>query len=211
MKSKFIFSFLVLTLLFTSCLIKSFNPFYQVQDVVFKDQLVGKWQDQDDSSWEFVKPVIKENQKGEKEIHPHYILNYSEEEGSSSRFMATLFKLEGQFYLDFFPDLETISDHELLAIHTLPVHSLAKVEFKGEDDVQINWFNEGWVAEMIEKQKSKIDHQLIKYDSDEGTLVLTASTPELQKFIKEFGNDPEAFDCEDQFSGDAFCKKLKKI
>jgi hypothetical protein len=41
--------------------------------------------------------------------------------------------------------------------------------------------------------------------------VLTAPTEDLRAFIQEFGNDPNAFDCDDKFSGDSFCNRLLKV
>jgi hypothetical protein len=210
MKRKIIFSILFFSLFFSSCLIKSFNPFFHKEDVVFDDQLLGRWVDQDDNLWSFEKYKIENIQENEKK-HPFYILNYREEDGGISRLLTTLFKLDDEYYLDFFPDMETISDHELLAIHTLPVHSLAKLGFTKDGQVSIRWFNEEWLSELVEKNKTQIKHEVIRYDSDEGTIVLSASTDELQQFIRKHSNDPEAFDCEDQFSGDTFCRKLTRV
>jgi hypothetical protein len=210
MKRKIIFSILFFSLFFSSCLIKSFNPFFHKEDVVFDDQLLGRWVDQDDNLWSFEKYKIENIQENEKK-HPFYILNYREEDGGISRLLTTLFKLDDEYYLDFFPDLETISDRELLAIHTLPVHSLAKLGFTEDGQVSIRWFNEEWLSELVEKNKTQIKHEVIRYDSDEGTIVLSASTDELQQFIRKHSNDPAAFDCEDQFSGDTFCRKLTRV
>lgn len=211
MKHKIIFSILLLSWLFSSCLIKSFNPFFHKEDVVFDDRLLGKWIDQDDGQWSFEKNKVEKDQDQNKKQHPYYILNYREDDGEVSRFMTTLFKLDDAFYLDFFPDLETISDRELLAVHTLPVHSLAKFGFTEDGQVSIRWFNEEWLGELIEQSKTQIKHEVIHYDGDEGTVVLSASTEALQQFIREHGNDPEAFDCEDKFSGDTFCRKLTRV
>ena len=134
-----------------------------------------------------------------------------EESGKTSLFQVTLFKLDGYFYLDFFPDLETISAYEFLSLHTMPVHTLAKIEFASNQDVRIKWFNEDWLAELIQNGATSIKHQVINYGDDEGTIVLTAPTKDLRVFIQEFGNDPNAFDCEDKFSGDSFCNQLLKI
>jgi hypothetical protein len=206
MKPKSLFLIILLPFIYSGCLIKSFNPFYLPKDAVFDEQILGNWQDQDAGHWTFEAFKPAEN----KVRFPQYVLNYREENGNISKFLVTLFSLDGKLYLDFLPDLDIISDHELLALHTLPVHSLAKVEI-GEDATRIRWFNEEWAYDLIQSQKTTIRHELIRYDSEDATLVLTASTEELQAFIRQFGDDPEAFDCEDKYSGDTFCRNLSRI
>lgn len=211
MKRKIFLAILLFSTLISSCLIKSFNPFFHKDDVVFEHGLLGNWVDQDSSFWTFTENPVSKNIFKNNNDYPHYILNYNENGGKTSQFLTTLFKLDDDLYLDFFPNLDIISEYELLAVHTLPVHSLAKIEFEPSGDILIRWFNEEWIVELIQQQKTRIKHELIKYDSEEGTLVLTATTDELQEFIRKFGNDPNAFDCEDKFAGDAFCRQLTKI
>ena len=210
MKFKLFFSVLMISLFFTSCLIKAFNPFYLKKDIEFDERMLGSWLDQDSTLWEFEKYKTEKGIFNKEKVLPHYLVNYTEDKGKTSRFFVTLFKLDDSYYLDFFPDLETISDHELLAIHTMPVHSLAKIDIRDKSDIRIKWFNEEWLYELIEQKKTMIKHEIVKYDSDEGSVVLTASTAQLQEFIREFSKDPDAFDCDDKFSGDTFCRELTR-
>ena len=212
MKHKTIFLLLAMSMIFSACLIKSFNPFYLTENVRFNEQLIGTWLDQDSTIWQFEALKDEKGLLAKKVEHPHYLLNYTEDEGKDSRFLVTLFSLDDVLYLDLFPDYETLSGHDLFSMHTLPVHTLAKLEISDASSMQIKWFNEEWVAGLINGKKTDIGHEMIYSpdDDEEASIVLTAKTAELQDFIRKFGDDPEAFDCDDQFSGDTFCRELTK-
>ena len=167
----------------SGCLVKSFNPFYELSDVTFDERLIGSWQDQDESNWIFEKYQVKESILDNNKIHPHYVLRYVEDEDKISRFMVTLFEIGNDLYLDFYPDMETVSGHDFFTLHTMPVHSLAKIDISSKEDVRIKWFNEEWMFELIESQKTDLDHELIYQDSDDATLILTAPTKDLKEFI----------------------------
>lgn len=159
MKRNSWFLLVLFPLLFSACLIKSFNPFYTAEDVISDERVLGNWVDQDGNNWVFEPFKSLENTVR----FPQYLMKYTEEGGKTSRFLTTFFTLNDEYYLDFFPDLEVIADYELLTLHTLPVHSLAKVTLN-DNAIDIKWFNEEWMYKLIKAKKTNIQHELIRYD-----------------------------------------------
>lgn len=210
MKLRLIFLFFISALLYSACLIKSYNPFYLPENVIMDARINGSWLDQDSLLWTFEEKQPENSLFNTGPNHPFYKLTYRENDIKNSLFVVVLFELNGKKYLDFLPDMETITDHELFSMHLLPVHTLAQVNFGKNGEVEIKWFNEDWLNELIKAGKTQIDHHRIMYGDDEGgTIVLSASTAQLQQFILEFGDDPDAFDCDDQY-GDSYCRVLTK-
>src|SRR5210317_2001295 len=99
MRSKLFFSLLIFTLLLSSCLIKSFNPYFHNKDVVFDEELIGSWESQDESEWEFTKFVTEKSLFKKGPGYEQYKVSYKEKEGSESNFITTLFELDGKRYL----------------------------------------------------------------------------------------------------------------
>jgi hypothetical protein len=58
------------------------------------------------------------------------------------------------------------------------------------DSILIYWFSEEWLTELFEMNRIRIKHESIEVSSDYSRHVLTASTEELQKFIRKYANDP---------------------
>jgi len=177
------------------------------------ESVVGDYLDEDSLTWQFKKEVPEKSIIPRKKQHNYYKVNFPNEDGKISYFDVTLFTVNGNTYLDFFPDFETLAELDLFAMHTLPVHSLAKVIINKPDALEIMWFREDWLNELYEDKKIDLEHQKLYTDGDgDGTITLTASSEALHEFIVKFGNDPEAFDCGDDSFGDGgMCLELKRI
>jgi hypothetical protein len=208
MKSKNIILTVLVALLMSSCLVKSLHPFYTDKDIVYKPELLGLWQGADSATWE-----IKQHKsfagflKDEKEMN-NYDIAFTDKKGTS-KFLAHLFSLDKQLYLDFYlPDME---GQDLAVMHMVPAHTLAKVEL-GKDQISIKWYNEEWLVKLFNENRIRIAHERIPYDLDEKNpdnfqVILTAPTADLQKFIIKYGNDPAAFDVDKNKSDYTFVLK----
>ena len=198
MKTKILTLCLALTVLMSGCLVKSIHPFYTDADLVFNKDLVGNWQSEDHSTWVisqsssfpgFGKPV-----KDEK----CYKIVQTQENGGKAVFLAHLFKLNNQLYLDFIPD-DVPTENTLLSYHVVAMHTFAKVDLK-DGKISINWYNENWLTDLFNQNKIRIAHERQGYiggnttsKDDKSQIILTASTADLQKFIIKYSNDPKAF------------------
>jgi hypothetical protein len=188
MKSLSIAMMALIALLFQGCIVKSIHPFFAEKDVVFKSELLSTWVDQDGGKWE-IKP-FKEKPNSYKMLF--------RKDGKEAVFLAHLFQLEEELYLDFLPLSSSEEGIDLFNLHLLPSHSVAKVSMINSGEVMIKWFNEEWLSTLFKHNRIKIAHEVIldeaPKDEDDKTYVLTASTEELQKFLVKYGNEDSAFD-----------------
>ena len=194
MKTKLIILIALIAITTSSCLVKSLHPFYTEKDVIYKPELLGNWQGKDSSTWEISQHkgfagIFKPEQNGNA-----YDIKFTDKNGTS-KFLAHLFTVNNQLYLDFYlPDMQ---GQDLAVMHMIPAHTLARVELANKQ-ITINWYNEEWLIKLFNENRIRIAHERIPYDLDEKNpdnfqVILTAPTAELQKFIDKYGNDPAAF------------------
>jgi len=210
MKTKLIILTVLMTITMSGCLVKSLHPFYDEKDIVFKPELIGNWLGKDSTSW-----VISQHKafaglfKDEKQTQSYDII-YTDNKGSS-KFLAHLFSVDKQLYLDFFlPDIE---GPDISVMHLIPAHTLAKVELAA-NQITIKWYNEEWLMNLFNQNRIRIAHERIPFDLDDKNpdnfqVVLTAPTADLQKFIIKYGNDPAAFKHEKNESDYTFVLRKK--
>lgn len=87
MKTKIIISALLILALLPGCFIKSIHPFYTDKDLVYKEELLGKWTGKDDSNWEISRHMRKAGLAKADIPDKAYDISYSNEKGTS-RFIA---------------------------------------------------------------------------------------------------------------------------
>jgi hypothetical protein len=203
MKKLIIGVVVVLAVIIQGCVVKSLHPFYHVEDVVFREELINSWVDSDGGKWS-----IRRSKLNDKTYEMHWLHNGERD----VVFVAHLFRLGEDLYLDFYPeeDNQMPDDFAMFTMHLLPVHSVAKVHVLDRDEVVIKWYNEDWMNSLFEQNRIKISHEVLVGDmvetddakvknvakSVETQYVLTASTEELQKFLIKYGNEDKNFDDE---------------
>jgi len=188
-RSKLIILVLALTAM-SSCLVSSLHPFYKEKDKKFDNDMLGTWIDEDSGIWTILPNMLTEGFM-EPEVHDSsYRITYYEDENSKSILTTTLFQLNGVNYVDFTPDPnEDHSTSDMATFHHVPVHTLARVQYC-KDSILLYWFGDEWLNELFEQNRIRIKHETVSgllYDRQ----LLTASTDELQKFIKKYANDPK--------------------
>jgi len=186
MKKKTILLIGLMAMILSSCLVKSLHQFYTEDDVIYKKELIGSWLDSDSTKW-----VISQNNrskgfmKGDTVDNSYILEMYEEDSLPPSKFIVHLFQLEEKLYLDFSPIREE-QYNEMLDVHLVSTHSIARVKFNKNGEVGISWFNQGWIEDLFTENKIKISHEVVGEE-----YVLTASTEELQKFLKKYDNEQE--------------------
>ena len=187
MKARNLISLAIIALFFSGCVVYSFYPIYTKKDLFANEILTGKWIDDDGTQWTF-----KHDYHG-KEIPENidstsYILNLMDKDSAQSKFSVHIIKLGGHYFLDFYlEDFLDDSDLDLASFHIIPVHTFAKLEVT-ENQLQINWFDQDWLEDLIEENKIRIHHE-----KNDDFILLTAKPGELQKFITKYVNSEEAF------------------
>jgi DNA-binding LytR/AlgR family response regulator len=116
-----------------------------------------------------------------------YDISLTDNKGTS-HFIAHLFRLEDQFYLDFFPT-DISCQNDLAEIHLVPTHSLAKIDLSG-GKITIRWYNEEWLIGLFNKNKIRIAHERVPYDPD--LIFLDINLPRLSglNFLKTLDRPP---------------------
>ena len=169
----------------TGCLPTSINPLYTDKDLVFDPALVGVWSEKEESkeTWSFEKA-------GEKE----YKVLYTEDDGKTGQFEGHLLKIGDTRFLDLFPDesgIEEMKRGGFYKVHFLRTHSFLKVA-QIEPALQLTALDLKWLREFLKTNPKAIRHEKIG-EGDDAQIVLTDSTPELQKFVQKLLKTAGAF------------------
>jgi hypothetical protein len=169
----------------TGCIPTSINPLYSGEDLVFDPALIGVWSDQGNSkeTWAFEKAGDKE-----------YKLVCTENDGKTGHFEAHLLKIGPTQFLDLFPDesgIEAMDRSGFYKVHLLRTHSFLKVT-QIEPALQTAPLDLKWLRELLGKHPQAIQHHKIG-EGDDAQIVLTASTPELRKFVENHLKTEGAF------------------
>ena len=206
----------VLALLLTSCVVKSLHAFYTKDILYYEPKFVGQWSDTDKGSWDiqpFKEVILKDNHKAnysdldndEKRMYNDYkdgYVVYYSKDSTKTTFLAMPFKINNQLFLDFTPIEDRESEKEkndLYQMHLIKTHSLAKLDFDSSDSASIKWLDQDKLEALIKEDKIKIKYEKAGFDE---TILLTASSDELVKFIEKYMNseDKEKWKTDIEFS-----------
>jgi hypothetical protein len=174
----------------TGCLVSSLHPFYKSGDKRFDPAMVGYWMDDDSCIWTIFPSMVSETLMAPEKPDSTYAITYYEEENQVAILTGTLFNLNGVNYVDFAPrQNEAHCTSDMTCYHHVPVHTLARVQYNS-DSILMFWYGESWLEELFEQNRIRINHETVT-SSGYDRQVLTASTDELQKFIRKYANDPK--------------------
>lgn len=157
--------------------VPSLQPLYSDKDPILLPALAGTWASEDGKDT-FTFKADDQDRK--------YDITCVSEKGTG-RIEGRLLRLGQQLFLDTtvndLPD--TKSDYA--KFHLLPVHLFTKISVEG-DVLKYATLNIEWIKKGIDQNKLTIRHETTK-----DLIVLTASTPELQEFIRAHADDKDAF------------------
>lgn len=171
------FLFYLLSVLLGGCVL-SLHPLYTEKDLIFEEKLLGTWAKNDSKeTWQFKRAT------GDK----HYKMIYTDEKGRKGPFDAGLGKLNNMMFLNIFPQEPKLNENDFYKFHIVRVHSFIKVE-QIEPTLKMRVMNPDKMQEMLENDPNLIKHEIVQ-----DRLVLTASTKELQEFMKAHASDEGLF------------------
>ncbi len=158
--------------------VPSLQPLYLEKDPILLGSLAGTWVSTDGKE----KFTFKAD---EQEIK--YEITCTDQEGGTGKLEARLLRLGKHLFLD-----TSVNDLPEVKCaypkcHLLPVHRFTKISIEG-DVLRYATLDFGWIKNGIEKKKITIRHEATK-----DMTFLTASTKELQEFIRAHADDKEAF------------------
>lgn len=191
--------FLGIAFLFISlhaCIVKSIQPFYTDKAVSFDPSLLGKFTDNKQGTWEVLSfqqafekdqpdaaKYSKDDKEALKKYGQAYVIKQIKKE-KEALFLAVPFKVESELFLDFTPIMYDDSDANTLALqHLLKTHSVAKLNKLENEVLQLQWLDETPLSELLKTGQIKLKHEIVGIDD---TLILTATSDELFKFLQKF-------------------------
>ena len=187
---------LLAVFLFSSCIVKSLQPFYTEDSLSFNEKLLGSWTDNKKGQWtvESIKEKFEQDRKEGTEFSEEdlrlletykegYYVNYVKNDKEAG-FFAMPFKIEKQYFIDFIPiEIEEDEINGLAAEHLLKTHSVSKLDMYSDDSLSFSWLSEERISDLFSESKLRLKHENI---GPEKTLLLTATSEELYAFLKKY-------------------------
>ena len=90
--------------------------------------------------------------------------------------------------LDLVPEKEGIPGNEFYKVYLLPLHTFFLVERLDADNLVLAWMDHDWLKRYL-----KSNPGAIAYEDMDGTILLTASTEEMQDFLLKHRHTHGAF------------------
>ncbi|OQP53412.1 hypothetical protein A4H97_23470 [Niastella yeongjuensis] len=177
----------------------SLYPLYTENDLVYDNNLEGVWGDTSKNTWKFenlmqheMAPYKNKPEREKQEIIKGQLINKKTylltctENGEARKMQAHLTQLDDNLFLDIFPDDLNLKN-SFFETQFVPVHTYAKVKITG-NRFELYFLNTDLMDKLLEQNTIRI-----KYEKLNNYKVITASTEELQKFIKKYANRRDLF------------------
>jgi hypothetical protein len=179
MKSKFLFYLTALLIGLSSCDIYSVHPLYTSKDLVRENRITGLWKEEEKKD-SFVEIKVTSQE-------PAYQIKYWEDT-DTIWYEAHLLKLGTIFFLDLYPlDKYPYEVSDLMLKNYVPMHSFMKLEIN-RDTMSVNSFDGKKMIELFKQNRIRLKHEML-----DDCVMITASTEDLQKFIRKYSSNHEAF------------------
>jgi len=198
-----VFSLLVTSMALSGCVpVMSLHPLYQPTDIVFQQDLLGEWTEdvnKPDTIWRFERIESTDGlliEDGLKEVLPKlYKLTLCESDGNPRGLLVGgLIQLDGMLYLDLypaqFPSGEPNVEHMKLMYNAFffePAHTFLRLD-STEKRLVLYLTDDDSFKKLIQAHEEVVRHTVI-----DGRPVLTASTAELQVFVRAYAKSEHLF------------------
>ncbi len=160
----------------TVCCAPSLHPIYTEDDIIYDPALIGTWLGEDDEIL-----AIRQHDA----LDNAYLMTYTDSDGDIGEFDARLVDIEGYTFLDVYPIPNEQSEDDHSQYLLIPTHGNVMVT-QIEPDFIFVVMDEEWLADYLEDNPDALKHEYANYDpSDQGRLIVTASTEDLQAFLIE--------------------------
>lgn len=139
--------------------------------------LIGMWGEPNDPNktemWRF--------DKGDEENT--YGLIYIDDRGKVGRFDAALVRLGELRFLDIYPKELDDQMNGFYKGHWVPAHTFVKVE-EISDQLRIRFMAPDKLKKMLDEKPELLKHEIV-----DGSILLTASTKDLQQFVQKYSSE----------------------
>jgi hypothetical protein len=152
--------------IFAGC-IPSLNPVFTDENLVFDPAVIGVWkQPGNKAKWEFAKLDEKS-----------YRLLYTDDQGQQGQFIGRLARLDGELFLDLYPDEVQLDASAFYKFHLVPIHTIYRVRHT-QPKLELAAINFKWLDEYLTGHPQEIE-----YATFGGRKLITAPTASVQKFV----------------------------
>jgi hypothetical protein len=148
--------------------VPSLNPLYTDDTLVFEPALIGVWKQPEGSArWNFSQLDARS-----------YRLLYTDEQGQQGRFIGHLVRLDGELFLDLFPEESQLDASGFYKLHLVPIHTIYRVHGT-QPNLKLAAIDYKWFDEYLTSHPKEI-----QYATFNGRKLITASTADVQKFVR---------------------------
>ncbi|HET8865385.1 MAG TPA: hypothetical protein VFM80_06765 [Gracilimonas sp.] len=204
----------LVTVTLSGCFLKSVHPLINNDNAVLIEGLEGVYEKKD-QRWTFASDntpylmadLIREHPDEDISLEPGEIdtlgkdgylirLEQLDKPGSYPEyFIGMIGKINGDLFLNLkLLELDYGMNSSFGIAHQFNVNTFSKFQFSGEELI-MEPFASSWIRDQIRNNRVRIKHEVVTSDFDESSEVLiTASTEELQQFVKKYGNEEEAYE-----------------
>jgi hypothetical protein len=119
----------------------------------------------------------------------HYVISY-QENMLEYTWIAALVKINHQYFLNIIPEGCKNSNGKEVYDLGQTTSSIARLTWKSENMLTLDFLNGGHIKEIILNGKAHIKYE---YDALFDTFLITASSPELEQFLGKYGNNESLY------------------
>ncbi len=200
----------ILYLIQTGCFLKSVHPLVEEENAILVEGLEGIWET-DDQRWTFINDASQFKNLGQYlgenievdmdededlglgDVYIILFENLEENSADTSIFMGMVTELNDAYFLDLSVVAESISaleesESNFVDSHFFPVHTFSKITLK-DNRLDIELFQSSFIKELISSNRIRIKHE----ETDD-TILITASTHELRKFVEKYAHEEDAYE-----------------
>jgi hypothetical protein len=162
----------------------SVEPFFQATEA--PAEVAGRWlaEGDDDVDLEFI-------DTGENQWRLFFFEAKEDGRREDSGARVRFGRVDGTLYWDMTTDTSGLAD--LAREHLLELHSVARVRLEG-DTMEVAFLRPEWMSDQLDDGRLDLAHFHDPSGGKEATDILTAPTEELEAFLREHGEDRDAFD-----------------
>ncbi len=195
-KIKLLMMLFSVVLCLAGCL-TTLHPIFTGKDLIADPRLIGNWEKAKDKT----KVIYRQPNADEvsnlspalqSEAGKIYMLDEKDEQGDiRSTNYAFMIKLGKYYYMDYYPasEKERRSADNFFAAHYIPMHSIYRIEFKNNNSFNVQRLDAGYLEKLIKNKQIRIKHEVM----EDGGILITAPTEELQQYLIKYSDVPEAY------------------
>jgi len=167
----------------TSCVTFALHPLYGDADSVFETGLLGAWSSTPDES----DRTVLTFEKGQGNSYRVILVGPDCDSSADCIFEFYLMRLNGRLFFDAVQTRLRVKGQEANVGVVIPSHLIGRLSLTA-DTLRLDLLDDSWFKEGLKSGNKAIPFEVLDYD-----VVLTASTPELQKFVAAHANDNAVF------------------